>query len=110
MNFKSLLFMALLAVLLSIVSRSAQAGDIAVWVNEKGVTSFGNPQFAPLQQHAQRIEVGAVNGMLVPDLSVLTSRPRRKAYIKIGIAPKKNKRGWRGYRSHRTFSAPGYKP
>ncbi|MCZ6460202.1 MAG: DUF4124 domain-containing protein [Gammaproteobacteria bacterium] len=44
---------------------SAAAGGIARWVDENGVTHFGNPQFAPAGE-GSLIEIAAINIMDVP--------------------------------------------
>ena len=94
---KSLLFVALVA----FVGAAAQAAEIAKWVDEDGVTHFGNPQFAP-PADSEKITVQDANAMEVPDASGFTrSRSNHRPYVYLKKASKKNKRGWRGFRSQR---------
>ena len=72
----------------------ASENGIARWTDENGQVHFGNPQFAPAGE-AINVSVEAANGMVVPQASPGAKTSARVAYIK--KAPKKNKRGWRGY-------------
>ena len=70
-------------------------------VDEDGVTHFGNPQFAP-PANSEKITVQDANGMDVPDASgIARSRSNHRPYVYIRKSAKKNKRGWRGFRSQR---------
>ena len=90
--------LTLMALTFAIVSQ-ANAAEIAKWVDEHGVTHFGNPQFAPATQ-SEKVEVQPANAMDAPDTSVLSQRTRvSHKVVTIKKAAKKNKRGWRGYRS-----------
>ena len=95
------------ALLLATFSTNGQAGDIARWVDENGVTHFGNPQFAPgAPEDVMLVKVQPANRMVVP-----TAVPEsHRAAGRITVVKKKaksNPRGWRGYRkSLRAASRP----
>ncbi|MFP6837756.1 MAG: hypothetical protein VB948_16800 [Pseudomonadales bacterium] len=64
------------------------------WVDEDGVTQFTDGQFSA--GPATVVQVQPANGMVVP-ISPETHRGGSPAVTRIAMAPKKNKRGWRGY-------------
>ena len=84
---------------IAIWSHSAAATEIVRWVDESGVTQFTDRQFSP--GPATVVEVQPANGMAVPT-GGLTRKSGPKPVARIGIAPKKNKGGWRGYSSRGT--------
>ncbi|MCZ6711706.1 MAG: DUF4124 domain-containing protein [Gammaproteobacteria bacterium] len=75
-------------------THSAAASEIVRWVDDAGVTQFTDGQFSP--GPATVVQVQPANGMVVPT-GAPTRRSGPPAITRIGIAPKKNKRGWRGY-------------
>ncbi len=77
---------------------SAAAGGIARWVDENGVTHFGNPQFAPAGE-GSLIEIAAINIMDVPVASPRATRRTPPRVVTIERPAKRNKRGWQGYYS-----------
>jgi hypothetical protein len=56
-----LVALALLGCAGRVTAQQAQTGNIAHWVDENGVSHFGNPQFAPAQH--TRLRVGPTNSM-----------------------------------------------
>jgi hypothetical protein len=89
--------------LLLFISLSSAAtladSNIVKWVDDQGVTHFGNRQFAPPERH-DAVTVKAVNGMAVPESTGASgsygSGPR---VITLARSKLKNKRGFRGYGS-----------
>lgn len=81
-----------LLVLISATSAVADAEPIARWVDEDGITHFGDRQFAP--STAETIEISRPNGMAVPETSGVGSSngPR---WTKLTLPPKQNRKGWR---------------
>ncbi len=88
------------ALALAAFSMSGQAGDIARWVDEKGVTHFGNPQFAPGDpDEVTLVDVQPANGMAVPrGTSQSNGRPH---VVVIKRKAKSNVRGWQGYQRNK---------
>lgn len=78
---------------LGLGSGAALGEEIARWVDDQGVTHFGNTQFAPVD--ASLLKVKPANGMDVP-LNV-SSKPAVSGptWTRIDKAPKQNKKGWR---------------
>ncbi len=77
---------------------SVAADEIVKWVDENGVTHFGNAQFAP-QGAGERVEVHNANGMDAPNLNILDRAPEHREMngVVVERAQVKNPRGWRGY-------------
>lgn len=73
----------------------AAAGDIATWVDDAGVTHFGNPQFAP--SDARPVEVQPANGMVVPEGPRHSSRSSGPATVVLEKRPNREMVGWRGH-------------
>ncbi len=92
------------ALVFAAFSMSGQAQDIARWVDDHGVTHFGNPQFAPGDPHdVTLVDVQPANGMVVPEATnVSRGRPR---FVIIKMKAKSNMRGWRGYQKNRISSS-----
>ena len=91
------------ALVFAAYSMSGQAEVIAKWVDEEGVTHFGNPQFAPGDVDAVTlVEVGPANGMVVPTVVAETNHRSRVVVIK--KKGKSNPRGWQGYRRNKNSS------
>ncbi len=80
------------------LTSSAAADEIVRWVDENGVTHFGNAQFAP-QGAGERVEIQDANGMDVPNLNILNRTPEHRELngVVVERAHIKNPRGWRGY-------------
>ena len=83
------------------------AGEVATWVDNNGVTHFGNPQFAPPGE-AQAVVVKPANGMDV----VVTNNNRRSASSgpTVSILERtrvENPRGFRGYQGREVGSRIG---
>lgn len=91
-----LLILISIVLIFSVQSSDAFANshEIARWTDADGRVHFGNPQFAP-PGDAEEVSVQNANGMVVPPAYQSERSSARVAYIK--KAPKKNKRGWRGY-------------
>ncbi|MCR9262170.1 MAG: DUF4124 domain-containing protein [Pseudomonadaceae bacterium] len=75
----------------------AYAGEVATWVDNNGVTHFGNPQFAPPGE-AESVSVKPANGMDV----VETNGNRRSSSSGPSVSVLKrtrveNPRGFRGF-------------
>lgn len=88
-----LIYVAALACAAGLWAGPAVAAKIVSWVDENGVTHFGDPQFAG--PNAETVEVEETNGMDVPT-DVPESRSNARMY-KIDKAPKQNKKGFRGH-------------
>ena len=82
-----------LILLLGFGSGTALGEEVARWVDDQGVTHFGNTQFAP--EDASLLKVKPANGMDVP--LNLSSKPAvgGPTWTVIDKAPKQNKKGWR---------------
>lgn len=87
---------SLLTVCVALGGATAQAGEIARWVDADGVTHFGNPQFAPDQ--AVPVQVTPANRMDVPE-SLPASATRRGGPSVVVLEKEANRqtRGWRGH-------------
>ncbi len=74
------------------------ANEVVKWVDENGVTHFGNAQFAP-PGSGEAVRIEHANGMDVPDVGVLNNRPKRnRINATVLQRPKlENPRGWRGF-------------
>ncbi len=92
------------ALVFAAFSMSGQAQDVARWVDDHGVTHFGNPQFAPGDPHdVTLIDIFPANGMVVP---VATNESRgRTRFVVIKKQAKSNLRGWRGYQRNRSSNS-----
>jgi len=91
----------LIGLILSAATLPAMAsGDIVRWVDDQGVTHFGNPQFAPANAH-EPVEVKAANGMVVPTSvrSRSGSRSSGPNVVTLDRTRLENRRGFRGYAS-----------
>jgi hypothetical protein len=78
------------------LTSTAGAETVARWVDENGVTHFGNPQFAPA--HADSVHVREANGMDKPEAPTRLTNPEARtgpATSVITVPPKQNKKGWR---------------
>lgn len=93
--------------LLVAASGMASAGEVVRWVDADGTTHFTDRALA--QGNAQTVEVGAANGMDVPDASSVRSRQSRPSFIKISKAAKKNKDGWTGYQRRNRYNGRRYR-
>ena len=88
----------LMAVVALMSAGTAAADEIVKWVDDNGVTHFGNAQFAP-QGEGERVEVHNANGMDAPSLRILNRAPEYRELngVVVERAHIKNPRGWRGY-------------
>ncbi len=76
------------------VATGAMAEEsVASWVDDQGVTHFGNPQFAP--DSAKMLEVADTNRMDIPK-NAPADTANGPTWSVIELAPKQNKKGWRG--------------
>lgn len=66
--------------------------SVASWVDDQGVTHFGNVQFAP--DNAKLLQVADANRMDVPK-NVPTDSATGPTWSVIEQAPKQNRKGWR---------------
>ena len=76
---------------------------IATWVDENGVTHFGNSQFAPA--NARSVDVAPANGMDVP--AAVSSSGRQSgqpAMVAIKKKPNRQTKGWRGFAGYRKMN------
>jgi hypothetical protein len=71
----------------------ANANNITRWVDDQGVTHFGDASLAPAE--ATEVQVAATNGMDKPSGIASSSRHNGPVWTVIDQAPKQNKRGWR---------------
>ena len=79
---------------LAFLAGSATAGEpIARWVDENGVTHFGDAQFAPAEAELQ--SVAPANGMHAPSVVTRASSSQAASWSVISLPPKKNPIGWR---------------
>ena len=86
-----------LTVLLAGSAAASPQSEIVTWVDADGVTHFGNPQFAPPQQH-QPVSVNPANGMVAPKLPAgYQAQQRGKNIVTLDRTKLKNKRGFRGF-------------
>ena len=75
----------------------AYAGEIAIWVDQNGVTHFGNPQFAPPGE-GQAVTVKPANGM--DPVASNSSRRSSSSGPNVSVLERtrvENPRGFRGY-------------
>ena len=84
-----------LTLCLTAVLGAAHANDetIARWVDDQGVTHFGDASIAPAE--AIEVQVAATNGMDTPSDVALSNRSSGPVWTLIDQAPKQNKIGWR---------------
>jgi hypothetical protein len=93
--YKLLILLAFMSMYMT--SEDAYGKDIARWTDAEGNVHFGNSQFAPAGK-AEPIAVQAANGMDVPKAPPTANRGGSRSVAHVKKAPKKNKRGWTGYR------------
>ena len=80
-------------ILTAVAATGAMAEEsIASWVDDQGVTHFGNRQFAP--DNAKMLEVADTNRMDIPK-NVPADTSNGPTWSVIEQAPKQNKKGWR---------------
>ena len=91
-------YMFALAISVAFLPSMAIADEVVRWVDENGVTHFGNPQFAPAGE-GQAVRVAPANGMDVPDTGVLgrQSASKNMNMTVLERPTMENPRGWRGY-------------
>ena len=94
---KLLFAMALCA---PVISSTAAADEVVKWVDEDGITHFGNAQFAP-SGAGEMVNIKPANGMDPTDLSILqarkSSRPMNMTTLNRPVL--ENPRGFRGFHS-----------
>lgn len=94
-----------LALCMPFLSDSAFAGDVVKWVDQNGVTHFGDAQFAPAEG-AEKITIGPTNPMDETDTGILhrvsTAKPMN--VVTVSREVRRNPRGWRGYNGRVSFS------
>lgn len=78
------------------------ADEVVRWVDEDGVTHFGNAQFAPSGE-GEPVKLPPANGMDVPDTRGLKRRdaPTRMNMFVLDRPKFDNPRGWRGHDNRR---------
>lgn len=89
----------LLVIGLSALTSSVHANtnSVVTWVDDDGVTHFGNPQFAP-SSGANEVQLQRANGMQVPKgAESISVRKGGSRVVTLNKAARKNKRGFRGY-------------
>ena len=85
----------LLVLLFSLLAGSAEASDIVTWVDDEGVTHFGNARLAPAA--ARRVEVAPANGMATPATPPSRATDGGPAMILIERTANRETIGWRGH-------------
>ena len=93
---RELLF--LLALCAPIFASSSFANEVVKWVDENGVTHFGNAQFAP-PGSGQAVTIEHANAMDAPDVGILSRRESRSRpnVTVLERSKMQNPRGWRGF-------------
>ena len=83
-----------LSLCLMAVIGAAHANDneVARWVDDQGITHFGDAHLAPAE--ATQVEIASTNGMERPG-DVPQASSRGPVWTVIDQAPKQNKVGWR---------------
>ncbi len=95
------LLLGSLALVFAFFSMASSAQDIARWVDEKGVTHFGNPQFAPEKNAGVTlVKVHPTNGMDVPEVANAQASARPRIMV-VKKKAKSNPRGWQGYQRNK---------
>jgi hypothetical protein len=84
---------------LALGAQGVTASEIVRWVDADGITQFTDPQYAT--SPASVVAVQQANGMVVPTSVGSHNGNGRPSFTRISKAPKKNKRGWRGYQARR---------
>lgn len=79
----------------------ATAAEVARWVDENGVTHFGERQFAPVE-HTE-VDIAPANGMAPAQYSD-SSSGRGPTFIRLERQHMENKRGFRGHYSRQNRS------
>jgi hypothetical protein len=84
-----------LTLCLMAVIGAAHANDnnIVRWVDDQGVTHFGDARIGPAE--ATEVQVAATNGMDKPSGVASSSKRNGPVWTVIDQAPKQNKNGWR---------------
>ncbi len=92
----------LLALAGAFVVSPVTAEEVVSWADEKGVTHFGNAQFAP-SGRGEPVDLKPANGMDVPDLRALGRRnsPKKMKSVVLDRPKLENPRGWRGFGNRR---------
>lgn len=85
----------LLVLLVGLLAGSAEAGDVVTWVDDEGVTHFGNARLAPTT--ARRIEIAPANGMDKPTVPASRTTTNGPAMILIERKANRETIGWRGH-------------
>ena len=91
---RKLLYLMAFGALIS--ASSAAADEIVRWVDENGVTHFGNAQFAP-QGEGERVEVQRANGMDAPNLEILNRTPQRRQQMNGVVMERTHTKNPRGF-------------
>lgn len=85
------------------------ATEVATWVDEQGVTHFGNAQFAP-PGAAESVVVPAVNGMdVIQTRSTRASRDNGPTVSVLKRSRMENPRGFRGFDGRQASGRRGRK-
>jgi len=75
----------------------ANTKSVVTWVDDDGVTHFGNPQFAP-SSGADEVRLQPANIMQVPQgAESISVRKGGTRVVTVSKTARKNKRGFRGY-------------
>lgn len=86
-----------LTILLASAAGAGTQSQIVTWVDAEGITHFGDPQFAPPEQH-KAVSVNPTNAMVVPDAPAGKTATRRGgSVVTLERTKLKNKKGFRGY-------------
>ena len=83
-----------------VYAQQSIAGEVVKWVDEDGVTHFGNAQFAPAGG-GEAVKIERANGMAVPKLGILNKQEKRTR-MNVTVLERsdlENPRGWRGHHS-----------
>jgi len=92
----------LLVVGAALATARVEATEVVRWVDEDGVTHFGQPQFAPAEHTP--VEIAPANGM-EPARYTGHDSADGPSVITLDRTHFENKRGFRGYRNRPTGSS-----
>ena len=71
------------------------SADVVSWVDEKGITQFGDPQLAPHSADVTAVEILPTNSMEPARAASGIRRGAGPTIVKLGLPEKRNKKGWR---------------
>lgn len=81
--------------LIAVFASAAQGAEVLRWVDEKGVTHFGDPQLAPLKADTEPVHIAPANGMVPAVAPHLSTTGDGLRVVTLKLEGKRNKKGWR---------------